>query len=111
MTKCAGCGALLQDVDPLKEGYVRNLDNKYCERCFKITHYNEYILSNKSNDEYLKKVNEIDKTHDLVIVTVDFLNLFVYYYIFYAHALILYHLVEIHNMLHRFCIRKEFLFC
>lgn len=76
MTKCAGCGASLQDVDPLKEGYVRNLDNKYCERCFKITHYNEYILSNKSNDEYLKKVNEIDKTHDLVIVTVDFLNLF-----------------------------------
>ncbi len=76
MTKCAGCGVILQNVDSSKEGYVKDLNSKFCERCFRITHYNDYILNDKSNYEYLKKINEIDKTHDLVILTLDFLNLF-----------------------------------
>lgn len=76
MTKCLGCGAKLQDKNPNEEGYTSNLDNKYCERCFRITHYNEYIFSDKSNDEYLRKIEYINKTGDLVLLTLDFLNLF-----------------------------------
>ncbi len=76
MIKCAGCGAILQNVDPLKEGYTLYLENKFCERCFRITHYNDYILSDKNNSEYYKKIDEINKTHDLVVLTLDFLNLF-----------------------------------
>ena len=39
MNKCLGCGTLLQNTDSSLEGYVKDLNNKYCERCFKITHY------------------------------------------------------------------------
>ena len=75
MNKCLGCGALLQNTDSSLEGYVKDLDNKYCERCFKITHYNDYIFSNKSNLEYLEKIKYINKTKDLVVLTIDFLNM------------------------------------
>lgn len=75
MNKCAGCGAVLQTDDSLKEGYTSNINNKYCERCFKITHYNKYIFSDKDNSIYLEKLSYIDKTNDLVILAVDFLNL------------------------------------
>lgn len=75
MIKCLGCGVHIQNIDYTKEGYTKNLNNKLCERCFRITHYNEYIVSDKSNEEYLKKIDYIDSTDDLVILTVDFLNM------------------------------------
>ncbi|MCI9110530.1 MAG: GTPase RsgA [Bacilli bacterium] len=74
MTKCVGCGAILQDVDVSKEGYTRNLDNELCERCFKIRHYNEYKFVDKSNDYYLDIIKRIEKTNDLVVLVTDFLN-------------------------------------
>jgi len=43
MSKCAGCGILLQNDDALKEGYTKNLDNKFCERCFRIKNYKELL--------------------------------------------------------------------
>ena len=39
MIKCAGCGVNLQSDFPDKEGYTKDLNNKYCERCFNIIHY------------------------------------------------------------------------
>lgn len=71
MNKCLGCGAILQDNDITKDGYTNNLDNKYCKRCFDITHYNKYIFSDKNNKEYLEKIKVINKTNDLVILTVS----------------------------------------
>ena len=53
MNKCEGCGALLQNVDKLKEGYTTNLDNPLCNRCFRIRHYNDYQLIEKDNDYYI----------------------------------------------------------
>lgn len=75
MSKCLGCGAYLQNNDSSLEGFVDDLNNKYCQRCFRITHYNDYIINGKKNDEYLKKIDFINKTNDLVILTVDFLNI------------------------------------
>ena len=71
MNKCLGCGAFLQDKDKNEEGYTNNINNKYCKRCFDITHYNKYTFSNKTNEEYLKKIDYISKTNDLVILTVS----------------------------------------
>ena len=76
MNRCKGCGAVLQNKNPLGEGYARDLNNSYCERCFRITHYNDYILNSNDNNYYLKKISGIKKTGDLVVLTVDFLNLF-----------------------------------
>lgn len=75
MNKCLGCGAILQKDDISKEGYTTDLNKKYCKRCFDITHYNKYIISNKKNEEYLKKINYINKTNDLVILTVDLFSM------------------------------------
>ena len=75
MIKCMGCGALLQNTEPSKEGYVKDLTKQLCERCFKIRHYNDYKPVNKENDYYLNIVKEIEKTNDLVVLVTDFLNL------------------------------------
>ena len=71
MNKCVGCGAFLQNEDASKDGYTNNIDSKYCKRCFDITHYNRYVFSSKTNDDYLKKIDLIGKTNDLVILTVS----------------------------------------
>ncbi|MBR3229294.1 MAG: 50S ribosome-binding GTPase [Bacilli bacterium] len=71
MNKCLGCGAILQSKDISKEGYTFDLNKKYCKRCFDITHYNKYIFSSKGNEEYLEKIDLINKTNDLVILTVS----------------------------------------
>lgn len=75
MTRCRGCGAVLQNQYKDKEGYALELSFDYCERCFKITHYNQYKFSDKSNDYYLNIVKNIGKTNDLVILVTDFLNI------------------------------------
>lgn len=75
MNRCLGCGAVMQSDDKDKEGYTRDLENKFCERCFRIKNYNDYIISDKPNEEYLKKIKYISKTNDLVLLTVDFLNI------------------------------------
>ena len=74
MTKCIGCGVILQDKFPNKEGYTRSLDNKFCERCFNIKHYNKYL---KVDDkDYSGVIKDIDKHGDLILLVTDFLNLY-----------------------------------
>lgn len=54
MKKCKGCGALLQDENPKKVGYSVNLEQDYCQRCFRLTHYGDnklLRLKDVSNDE------------------------------------------------------------
>ena len=43
MKKCLGCGAILQDQDAKAKGYVKKLDQDYCQRCFRLNHYNDLI--------------------------------------------------------------------
>ena len=74
MTKCIGCGSVMQNLDKNKEGYTSNLENKLCERCFRIRHYNDYKFVNKDNKYYLKIIKDIEKTNDLVVLVTDFLN-------------------------------------
>ncbi len=75
MSKCAGCGILLQNDDALKEGYTKNLDNKFCERCFRIKNYNEYQIVDKTNDDFTNVFKEIEKSRNLVLLLVDILDL------------------------------------
>ena len=42
MNKCIGCGSILQDTDKNKDGYVLDINDKLCQRCFRIRYYNEY---------------------------------------------------------------------
>ena len=74
MTKCIGCGAILQDKDVSLEGYTKNLDNDLCERCFNIKHYNKYLKV--QNKDYSQIIKDIDSKGDLILLVTDFLNLY-----------------------------------
>ncbi len=75
MNKCIGCGATLQTNDKNEIGYVTNIENKLCERCFRIRNYGEYKQVVKSNNDFIKILKEINKTKDLVVLVIDIFNL------------------------------------
>ena len=60
---CKGCGIKLQYDDRDKVGYSPKENAQYCQRCFRIKHYDDLMYSMKTGikpDEVLKKINEID---------------------------------------------------
>jgi len=75
MCKCLGCGAILQDADDSKIGYTKNINSDLCERCFRIRHYNEYKFVSADNGEFIKNLEKISKTDDLVLLVVDLFNI------------------------------------
>lgn len=75
MTKCLGCGARMQDKNPHKEGYVKDINSLLCKRCFEIRNYNAYSMIEKDNQEYLNVLNKIAKTDDLLLLVADLFSL------------------------------------
>ena len=73
--KCLGCGVVLQSENILQEGYVTNLENDICQRCFRLKNYGEYQIVTKSNEEYLDILRDVGETKDLVLYVTDLLNL------------------------------------
>ncbi len=73
MSKCSGCGIKLQNTDSQKLGYTPLLTNKYCERCFRMTHYNEE--KKVPNIDNTKIINKINNLNLLTIFITDFLSL------------------------------------
>ena len=74
MSKCLGCGISMQNQDKNALGYVENLENSICERCFKIKHYGEYQKVTLQNEDFKKILSTIPKDN-LVIYITDILNL------------------------------------
>ena len=74
MNNCMGCGAQLQTIDKEKIGYVTNIENKYCERCFRINNYGDYKIVTKSNEDFINILKDINNTKDLVVLVVDLFN-------------------------------------
>lgn len=72
---CRGCGVELQNENISLEGYVNDLDNDICQRCFRMNNYGEYQVVTKSNEEFISILKDVDKTNDLVIHLVDLVNL------------------------------------
>lgn len=75
--KCIGCGTILQTTQQNEKGYIREdkyKDSSYCERCFKIIHYNERIVTNLDNiNNYI--LEEVNKKAKYVYFLVDLLNI------------------------------------
>ncbi|MBE6161374.1 MAG: GTPase RsgA [Firmicutes bacterium] len=75
--KCVGCGIKLQSENENKLGYVKKekLDSaKYCERCYKMKHYNEVKITAlpKDQNQILKSV---ESKGYFVFYMVDLFNL------------------------------------
>lgn len=71
MTKCVGCGAILQNTNIDDIGYTKDINKDLCLRCFRIKNYNDYKIVLKDNNDYIKILKEINKTDDLVLLVVD----------------------------------------
>lgn len=74
MNRCIGCGSILQSNDINEVGYVKNIESKLCERCFKIQNYGEYLPVIKNQDEFITMLKDINDTKDLVVLVCDLFN-------------------------------------
>ena len=76
---CPGCGALIQDTDKTKEGYVPeqvllNCEPEkviYCQRCFRIRNYQDVASNDLPSEDYLKVLSQINATNSLIVLIVD----------------------------------------
>lgn len=69
--RCIGCGVTLQNEDKHRIGYTPKLDASYCQRCFRIQHYDDVTISMKTGidpDVVLKQIAQKDA---LVLWVVD----------------------------------------
>ena len=65
---CIGCGAKIQIEDKEKVGYTpkaaleKGLESGelYCQRCFRLRHYNEITDVHITDDEFLKLLHEVE---------------------------------------------------
>jgi len=75
--KCLGCGSILQIKSNKQQGFIpenKYQEANYCERCFRITHYNEQKVTKLENiNTYILK--EINKSAKFVYFLIDFLNI------------------------------------
>ncbi len=71
---CIGCGAVIQTTDKAGIGYTPpsalekglETDELYCQRCFRLRHYNEIAAVNISDDEFLRLLTEVGNSPESV---------------------------------------------
>ena len=76
---CIGCGAQIQTEDKEKQvSHLLALFKKaeetgelYCQRCFRLRHYNEIVDVHITDDEFLKLLHEVGDSDALVVNVVD----------------------------------------
>ena len=72
---CLGCGVKLQDENILNIGFVTNLEQDLCMRCFRLNNYGEYESVSSNIIDYERIIKEINDAKDLVLYVVDILNI------------------------------------
>ena len=63
MANCKGCGIQLQYDNPKLPGYTPKQGSDYCQRCFRLMHYDDLTISMKTGidpDSVLKRIDEMD---------------------------------------------------
>lgn len=76
---CIGCGAKIQTEHPNQLGYTPQSalekglasGDVYCQRCFRLRHYNEIQDVHLTDDDFLRLLNELGKTDALIVNVVD----------------------------------------
>ncbi|MFD1466351.1 ribosome biogenesis GTPase YqeH [Lapidilactobacillus mulanensis] len=78
---CIGCGAKLQSADPELAGYIpasslkkqleENNEVFYCQRCFRLRHYNEITDIKIDDSEFTDLLNSLGQQKALIVNVVD----------------------------------------
>jgi ribosome biogenesis GTPase YqeH len=71
MAICKGCGAVLQTEDPKAPGYTPKADADYCQRCFRLMHYDDLTYSMRQGIDPDIVMNRIASMDCLVVWVVD----------------------------------------
>ena len=71
MTVCKGCGAVLQTTDSKAIGYSPKADAEYCQRCFRLIHYDDLTISMKTGIDPVAVVNRIARMDALILWVID----------------------------------------
>lgn len=77
--RCIGCGAVIQTTDKEAPGFTPpsavekglEKDAVYCQRCFRLRHYNEIQDVHLSDDDFLRLLNEIGSEEALIVNVID----------------------------------------
>lgn len=72
---CSGCGVQLQNTDKHALGYTPKLDGAYCQRCFRIRHYDDVTISMKHGidpEQVLKRIQSYDALILWIVDLFDF---------------------------------------
>lgn len=77
--RCIGCGAPIQTENPEELGYTPNAALKkgeetgevYCQRCFRLRHYNDIQDVQLTDDDFLRLLNQIGETDALIVNVID----------------------------------------
>ncbi|GEO69942.1 ribosome biogenesis GTPase YqeH [Levilactobacillus acidifarinae] len=79
--RCIGCGAMLQTTDKTAPGYTpqsaldKGLETEtqevYCQRCFRLRHYNEIVPVGLTDDDFLQLLTQIQDANALIVYVVD----------------------------------------
>ncbi|SJZ46138.1 hypothetical protein SAMN02745116_00402 [Pilibacter termitis] len=77
--QCIGCGATIQTEDKEKIGFTpkaalekgMETGELYCQRCFRLRHYNEIQDASLTDDDFLKLLHEVGESDSLIVNVVD----------------------------------------
>lgn len=69
--KCKGCGVILQHENKNALGYTPKMDGDYCQRCFRITHYDDVVVSMQQGIDSYQVLARIASMDALVLWVVD----------------------------------------
>lgn len=81
---CIGCGLAIQSEDKNAMGYTpqsaieKGLEKNqlYCQRCFKLRHYNQLEKVSISDDEFLKLLHRIGEEKALIVNVIDIFDVY-----------------------------------
>lgn len=76
ITRCYGCGAILQSDNPLEPGYLpkdkMKGDDKLCQACYRLRHYGEVKENSPSfDDNYVKLLTRANEEKSLIVYVID----------------------------------------
>lgn len=71
MANCKGCGITLQYDDPSAPGYTPKKDSEYCQRCFRLMHYDDLTVSMRKGIDPDTVLDRIASMNALVLWVVD----------------------------------------
>lgn len=74
IVKCKGCGITLQYDDPNALGYTPKKESEYCQRCFRLRHYGDQMISLKQGIDPNTVISTIADSDGIIAWIVDLLD-------------------------------------